>query len=160
MLDRKEILERAYHDCMAEMYANAQPPGDYDWYLEDAKAGRIGKDECVYERHYLSQEEFEHIRDKYMDAYGIKEHWRPDIEVLEDYLNNGGTKDKYIPERVDEDGFRHPGYRGYEKVKPIKEQIREIIINELGEGNVSEKIIFLFYGKVNSVCGKIFLRIY
>ena len=141
MLDRKEILERAYHDCMAEMYAKAQPPGDYDWYIEDVKAGRIGKDERVYERHYLSQEEFEHIRDKYMDAYGIKEHWHPNIEVLEDYLNNGGTKDKYIPERVDEDGFRHPGYRGYENVKPIKEQIREIIINELGEGNVSEKII-------------------
>ena len=137
MLDRKEILERAYTECMAEMYAKAQPSADYYQLLEDAKNGKIGKDEKVYERHYLSYEEFIHIRDKYIKAYGLQATWKSNIEVLEDYLINGGTKDKYIQSRTDEDGHYHPGYRGYEKVKPIKEQIENILNDAFASGEVS-----------------------
>lgn len=141
MLDRDQVIRKAYTECMAEMYAKAQPSADYYQLLEDAKNGKIGKDEKVYERHYLSYEEFIHIRDKYVKAYGLQATWKSNIEVLEDYLINGGTKDKYIHSRTDEDGHYHPGYRGYEKVKPIKEQICEIIYNELDDDNISEKII-------------------
>lgn len=137
MLDRKEILERAYHECMTEMYAKAQPSADFNQLLEDVKSGKISKDEKVYEQHYLSYEEFIHIRDKYIKAYGLQETWKSNIEVLEDYLNNGGTKDKYIESRTDEDGHYHPGYRGYEKVKPIKEQIEMILNSEFTSGEVS-----------------------
>jgi hypothetical protein len=119
---------------MAEMYAKAQPSADYYQLLEDAKNGKIGKDEKVYERHYLSYEEFIHIRDKYIKAYGLQATWKSNIEVLEDYLINGGTKDKYITSRTDEDGHYHPGYRGYEKVAPIATQIQEILkINEIND---------------------------
>lgn len=133
MLVRRTIIEKAYHDCMKEMYARAQPSCDYDQLLKDAEEGKIGKDERIYERYYLSQEEFLYIRDKYIKAYGLEKTWEPNIEVLEQYLKNGGTKNKWIPDRVDEDGFRHPGYKGYEKVLPIQEQIDNIIKEHFGE---------------------------
>jgi hypothetical protein len=41
------------------------------------------------------------------------------MELVKDYLINGGTKDKYIKE----EGY--PGYRGYEKVPPLKDFIGE-----------------------------------
>lgn len=127
MLDRKEILERAYHECMAEMYAKSQPSADYNQLLEDAKNGKIGKDERVYERYYLSHEEFKHILGKYKEAYNIKSHWIDDIEVLERYIKEGGSKDKYIESQTDEKGNYHPGYRSYEKVKPLKEQLSDVL---------------------------------
>jgi len=126
-LNREDIFRKAFHDCMKEMYAKSQPSADYDQLLEDYKSGKIGKDERVYERYYLSWDEFLYIRDKYAEAYGMTKTWIPNIEVLEQYLIEGGTKDKYIPEQIDENGFKHPGYRGYEKVAPLKDQIREIM---------------------------------
>lgn len=142
MLDRKEILERAYHECMVEMYAKSQPSVDFNQLLADAKAGKIGKDERVYERYYLSHAEFDHIRKKYIDAYNIKATWKSDIELLEQYLTDGGNRDKYIEAHTDEYGY-HPGYRGYESVKPIGEQIQDILKTELGDGHfeVGNKIL-------------------
>lgn len=131
MFDRDSVLDRAYHDCMREMYKRSQPSADYDQLIEDVKSGKIPKDTRIYERYYLSMDEFIYIRDKYMKAYGLKEHWRPNIEILERYLNEGGTKDKWIPERVDEDGFKHPGYRGYDKVPPIKKQITDFLMHNI-----------------------------
>lgn len=127
MLDRNEILEKAYHECMAEMYAKAQPSADYYQLLEDAKNGKIGKDERVYERYYLSQEEFKYILNKYKDAYNIKSHWKDDVEVIEKYIEEGGSKDKYIEAHTDKNGNYHPGYRSYEKVKPLKEQLFNVL---------------------------------
>ena len=127
MLDRKEIIKRAYHECMVEMYAKAQPSADYNQLLEDAKNGKIGKDERVYERYYLSHEEFKYILNKYKDAYNIKSHWKDDVEVIEKYIEEGGVKDKYIPSYTDENGNYHPGYRGYEDVAPLKKRISNII---------------------------------
>ncbi len=127
MLDRKEIINKAYHDCMVEMYAKAQPEADYDNLIEEYRTGKIGKDECIYDRHYLSMDEFLYIRDKYKEAYNMNPHWKDDIEVLEQYLNNGGLKDGYVPEQVDEDGFKHPGYRSAEDVPPLKEQFEKVM---------------------------------
>lgn len=126
-LNREDIFRKAFHDCMKEMYAKSQPSADYDQLLEDYKSGKIGKDERVYERYYLSWEEFLYIRDKYAEAYGMTKTWIPNIEVLEQYLTEGGTKDKYIHEQIDENGFKHSGYRGYEKVAPLKIQIHKIM---------------------------------
>jgi hypothetical protein len=127
MLDRKEIIKRAYHECMVEMYAKAQPSADYNQLLEDVKNGKIGKDERVYERYYLSQEEFKYILNKYKDAYNIKSHWKDDVEVIEKYIEEGGVKDKYIPSYEDENGNFHPGYRGYEDVAPLKDRLFDIL---------------------------------
>lgn len=131
IIERRDILERCFHDCMKEMYEKAQPSADYDQLIQDYIDGKIGKDETVYDRYYLSNEEFTYIKDKYKEAYRIKEEWRDNIEVLERYLNEGGSKDKYIPEQTDEDGFTHPGYRSYEKVPPLKEHIKNILDQHL-----------------------------
>lgn len=127
MLDRNEILEKAYHECIAEMYAKAQPSADYYQLLEDVKNGKIGKDERVYERYYLSNEEFKYILNKYKEAYNIKSHWKDDVEVVEKYIEKGGSKNKYIEAHTDKNGNYHPGYRSYEKVKPLKEQLFNVL---------------------------------
>ena len=155
MLDRNEILEKAYHECMAEMYAKSQPSVDYYQLLEDAKNGKIGKNEKVYERHYLSHEEFKHILEKYKNAYNIKSHWIDDVEVLEKYIKEGGSKDKYIEAHTDEYGY-HPGYRSYEKVAPLREQLSKIFYksdfytgSEMDED--SEELIDNLYSKITDI---------
>lgn len=139
MLTREEIFKKAYHDCMQEMYAKSQPIADYDNLLEEYKSGKIGENECVYDRHYLSREEFDYIRNKYKDAYNIRRTWVPNIEFLEGLLKDGGLKDKYIDGYTDEFGNHHPGYRSSEEVKPIKEQIEEII-KEFDSSEVSKEL--------------------
>lgn len=132
MLDRDVIIKRAIDECFEEMYLKAQPSANYKEMIENVKSGEIQDSESnpVYERHYLSQEEFEYIRNKYVEAYGFKPHWREDIEMLEEYLNKGGNKDFFVPTTMEEDGSIHPGYRSYEKVKPLKEQLADIIKND------------------------------
>ena len=129
MLDREEVLSKAAQDCYREMFAKAQPMADWDCLNAEYKAGKIDeeKDAPVYDRHYLSHEEFVYILDKYMKAYHIESDWNDYVEIVERYLNEGGTKDKYIEACTDENGNYHPGYRGYEDVPPLKEHIRKVI---------------------------------
>ena len=126
MEDRKTILAKAVDECLREMYARSQPMADYDNIVEEYRTGKIKKDECVYDRHYLSQDEYKYVVEKYVYKYNIKSHWKDDIGVLEEYLSKGGHKDKYIKDWEDEHGH-HPGYRSYEDVPPLKKQILAII---------------------------------
>ena len=128
MLDREDVLCKAYEDCIREMFAKAQPMADFDNIIEEVKAGKIDeeKDGPIYNRHYLSYEEYMYILNKYMDAYRIQSEWKDDIEILEDYLNKGGHKDKYIEDWEDEYGH-HPGYRSYEEVPPLKKLISNVL---------------------------------
>lgn len=127
-IDRDSILLEAVENCYREMFAKAQPEANWDNLIAEYKAGKIDekKDGPIYDRHYLSCKEYTYIIDKYLKAYRIESEWKDDIEVLEDYLKNGGSKDKYIEAHDDEYGY-HPGYRGYEKVAPLKEHIKNII---------------------------------
>ncbi len=140
ILDRELVLSKAVDDCRREMFAKAQPSADYDNLIAEYKAGKIDeeKDGPVYNRHYLSMEEYIYILDKYLDAYRIKSEWKEDVGVVEEYLKEGGSKDKYIDEHTDENGDWHPGYRGYEKVKPIKEQILYELYKWLDNDNQCE----------------------
>ena len=140
MIDRNKILDEAFERCMEEMYLRSQPSASYKELVEGVKNGTIedSKANPIYNRYYLSHEEFKYVLDKYIKAYRIQEEWHSNIELLEKYLNGGGTKDKWIPERVDEDGFKHPGYRGYEAVPPIKTQISEVLKKYVGETNCEE----------------------
>lgn len=126
-ITRDDVLSRAVTECYREMFAKAQPEADYDNLLEEYRQGKIDedKDGPVYNRHYLSYEEYIYIMNKYIDAYKIASEWKSDVEVVEEYLNEGGSKDKYIEEYTDEYGNYHPGHRGYEKVPAIKDQIKE-----------------------------------
>ena len=135
MLDREEVLCKAYEDCIREMFAKAQPSADFDNIIEEYKAGKIDekKDGPIYDRHYLSAEEYQYILDKYMKAYRIESEWKENVEVVEEYLNKGGHKDKYIEDWEDEHGH-HPGYRSYEDVPPLK----RLILNVLQKYSESE----------------------
>ena len=127
-INREDILIEAVENCYREMFAKAQPEADWDNLIEEYKAGKIDedKDGPVYNRHYLSYEEYTYIIDKYLKAYRIESEWREDVEVVEEYLKEGGSKDKYFESYEDENGY-HPAYRGYEKVAPLKEHIKNII---------------------------------
>ena len=150
MLDREEILVKAIEDCFREMFAKAQPMADWDNLIAEYKAGKIDekKDGPVYDRHYLSQEEYIYILNKYLEAYHIGSEWKEDIELLEDYLKNGGSKDKYIDSYTDENGNYHSGYRGYEKVAPLKEHIENILYKYIDTEEETS-------GAVNAITNKV-----
>lgn len=144
MLEREDILVKAMEDCYREMFTKAQPAADWDNLIAEYKAGKIDedKDGPVYNRHYLSADEYNYILNKYMDAYRIKTEWNEDIEILEEYLNEGGSRDKYIPAETDEDGNYHPGHSGFERVLPLKEQFMNIIKNYyIGYENTQAEIV-------------------
>jgi hypothetical protein len=138
MLDRDKIIDEAIHKCMTEMYAKAQPMADYDNLIEEYNSGKIGKDERVYERHYLSTEEFKYILNKYIEAYGFKEKWKEYVEIVEQYLTEGGLKDKYIKAEIDENGHKHSGYRSTENVPSIKKQIFECLSKNIEADKVED----------------------
>lgn len=129
MFEREDVLSKALMDCIKEMFAKAQPPADFDNLIAEKKAGKIDedKDGPVYDRHYLSYEEFNYILDKYKKAYRIASEWKEDIDILEEYLVQGGSKDKYVESYTDEDGTFHSAHHSYEKVKPLKDQIFEYL---------------------------------
>lgn len=133
MISREKVLKQAIDGCMKEMYLKAQPSIDYDELIEKIKSGEI-KDSAenpVYKRHYLSHKEFSYIKDKWATAYNLRTEWTSNIELLESYLKDGGTKDKYIPSRLDKNGNYYPGYRGYEKVSPLLEQFNAVLDKDL-----------------------------
>lgn len=137
---RDKVIEQAFHDCMKEMYAKAQPSLDYDLATEQIKSGEMvdTKEDPVYGRHYLSHDEFKYILDKYIDGYNIKSKWLDYVGMVEKYLTKGGTKDKYIERDGD-----NPGYRGYEEVAPIREQIQNILKESTGNDSdeLTNKIV-------------------
>lgn len=137
-VNKETIMSRAIHDCMKEMYEKAQPIADWDNLIAEYKAGKIGKDERVFERHYLSHEEFKYILDKYVRAYRFENKWREYVNIVRDYLTKGGLKDKYIPDHTDEDGNSHPAYRSTEQVPPIKNRIAQLLYNEFHLENANE----------------------
>lgn len=142
MLDRDSIMQKAINECYEEMYHRAQPSADYKELIEKVKSGELqdSYEDPIYNRHYLSQEEFQYIRDKYKDAYGFKSHWNSDIELLESYLLNGGSKDKFIPTTMDDTGYIKPGYRSYETVQPLVKQLRDIIQDDSKTKTVIETV--------------------
>lgn len=146
MLDRDIIIKRAIDECMEEMYQKAQPSASYKELVEKVKAKDIhdSHEDPIYDRYYLSLKEFDYIKNKYSEAYGFKPHWKEDIEVLEEYLKKGGNKDKYIPTTMEEGGSIHPGYRSYEKVKPLRSQIHELIADE----DVANKVTDLVFNTI------------
>ena len=131
--NRRDMIEKAIIDCLDEMYRNSQPSITWKEIEEQAKAN---PNRSIWQEHYLPKHLYDRIQEKYMQIYRIGNEWNSNIELLEDYLINGGTKDKYIDAHTDEYGY-HPGYRDYEKVPAIKEQIEKILNEELASGELS-----------------------
>lgn len=98
LITRRDIMQEAYNACMREMYAKAQPSADYDAIVAGVKDGTIqdSDKDPVYARHYLSQEEFKHILNKYIKAYGMEKKWDSYVGIIETYLKGGGHRNIYV----------------------------------------------------------------
>lgn len=142
MLDKNEILKKAYIECLTEMYEKAQPSVDFQQLMKDAEDGKIGKDELVYERYYLSSEEFKYILDKYVNAYRLEDQWITNIELLETYLKEGGLEDIYVEKHTDEKGIQHGGYRSAKEVKSLEKQFIKLF-EEQFSGMSSDEYKFM-----------------
>lgn len=130
IVTRHDVLIEALNNCYTEMYKKAQPSADWKTICEEfAKEDEeTQKKYPLYSRYFLSQDDTREIEDAYIQNYKIENRLPDHIELLYEYMENGGTRDKYIPEHTDEHGY-HPGYRGYEKVVPVK----DALIEALGE---------------------------
>ena len=134
--DRRDMIDKAVIDCLDEMYRKSQPSITWDEVQEQAKEN---PERRIWQEHYLSTKQYEEIQDKYMDMYRIGNEWNSNVSLVEEYLTKGGTKDKYIDAYTDEYGY-HPGYRGYENVAAIANQIEKILLEQLEPGNRTETL--------------------
>lgn len=126
MLDRTEIIRRAIDECLTEMYAKAQPSADWHEYVRKAERGEIGKDELIYERHYLCESQLNYIVNKYKKAYRFVNEWESNIDFLIKCLKESGLKDCWIDSP---DG----GYRSAEKTPTLNDLIGEDNANKVLE---------------------------
>ena len=94
MITRQDILEQAVHKCLAEMYKWAQPSIDIDKLIKSGY--KDTRENPLYERHYLSYDNYKYIVDRFIEAYGMTDKWDDTFDLIYKYLIEGGLKDKYI----------------------------------------------------------------
>ena len=128
-MTRKCILERAVEECLDEMYRKSQPSITWEEVLKGHEEGKYSENNTVIDQHYLSQDEYTDIKERYMHMYNIHNDWKDNADLMIDYLEKGGTKDKYIPAITDETGY-HPGHRGYEKTPKLIDALKEFLSEE------------------------------
>ena len=125
---RQTIMMNAISDCLNEMYSQSQPPTTWDAILEGHKNGTYNENNSPIEQHYLSTDEYISIKEKYLEAYHIKSEWNDDVQLVFDYLYEGGTKDVYI-----KDEETQYCRRGYEKTPKLIDALTELIGKEHAE---------------------------
>ena len=128
-LSKDDILWEIRQRCIKEMYAKAQPSIDYDEvYVYYKLCKEEGKEpEQIFKRYYLSQEEFKYIEEKYLELFNLINPFQSHCDILIRDLRDGCHKDKYIKERVDEEGFKYPGYMGFEDVPNLEAQMTKYL---------------------------------
>lgn len=137
MLTRDKIISKAYTDCMEELYQKSQPPASYIDYVNRYRIGELTDKDHVHDHHFLSQEEYEYIIDKYVYAYGMTQKWKDYVDTVVAYLDKDAIKDKQIEEYEDEYGH-HPAHRGYEKLPDIKTVIETYLTTNAGKTNAEK----------------------
>lgn len=143
-ITRRDIIVEAIEKCLAEMYKYAQPPvTNLKEALENfsKEPKELQRKYPFYSRYYISQEEHNEFIEMYLNAYNIINPFKDHMDTLREYLEKGGSKDKYIEAYTDEYGY-HPGYRGYEKVPPIAVHIEKLIMDHPSmKDNIMDEII-------------------
>ena len=96
MLDRKEILKEAIDKCLIEMYEKSQPSVNLQEYIKQKEQGVLDESITpVHDRHYLSQNEFLYILNKYKEAYRCINEWKSNIDFLIQCFKEGGYRTIY-----------------------------------------------------------------
>lgn len=137
---RRVMLERAYHECLAEMYRHAQPPLDYVEVLEKIRDGQFADDDNdpLYKHHYLSDQDAKDIFDGYVMAYRLNNEWISSIDLLLNDMRHGCVADKYFDPKTDADGnVTETGYRGYEELPPLVDMLKEVVG---GDGDKAKEV--------------------
>lgn len=111
---RKELFDQIIRDCLNEIYMAAQPSITFDEL--EILASRMPDQNLIY-KFYISEEELKDIKESYIYAYNIRESWNDNVDLVLDYLINGGTKDSYV---TSSEGYL---YRGYEKTPKLADVI-------------------------------------
>lgn len=145
-MTRRDIIEKATIECLDEMYRQSQPSITWDEVIEQS---RQDKDRHIWREHYLPQHLYMKIMEKYMYAYRIQDEWTGNVRVIEEYLEKGGTKDKYIAAYTDSTGY-HPGHRGYEKVESIAVQFQKKLkeMNVLHSSSIAITLSDLLFSNI------------
>lgn len=93
------VLEKIIEECLNTMFVLSQPS------ITLNELRKIGKNmskedhekEPLFERHYLPMKLYSEIIDHYLDVYHLKSEWNEDVNVIKDYLSNGG----YTTQKID-----------------------------------------------------------
>lgn len=134
MMDLKsQILNEAIEACLREMYRCSQPSADYNKLKEEAKEyPEEEKAFPTFKRHYLSNEQFKYILNKYAKAYHLIPEWKNDIETIKYDFETGCYKEEYKKDSYGEMSSEYvattPLYEriGVENTKKVLEMIDEI----------------------------------
>ena len=131
----EQLRDEAVIKCLNELYEASQPSITF----EDLK-----KDPDGYRHHYLSQDAQNSIIEKYIEAYGLESNFIEHCDLLISDATNGYSIDKYIkPE-----GNR-PGYRSYDKMPSLSEQIGEEAFKKVIEFLENRKDFYRFDRKAD-----------
>ena len=88
-------MNEAIEACLCEMYRCSQPSADYDKLKEEAKEHPEEEKEFpTFKRHYLSNEQFKYILNKYAKAYHLIPEWKNNIDTIKDDFKTGSRKEK------------------------------------------------------------------
>lgn len=97
--------------------------------------------ECIgprpYEFYYLPREVMNEICDSYVHSYRIdaQQNLLDIINILKHYCKEP-IKDKYIEGYTEENGFHHPGHRGYEHPDNLQKEVNKLLIG-IDETNIA-----------------------
>lgn len=126
-ISRRKVLERAVDECLVEMCMKSQPSDSYEVLCDEYELGKIKREDKVYDRYYLSREEYDYIKEKYKDAYNIRNTWRGNCDLIIRDLSEGGYADGSVE---DENGLKT---RTIEKIAPISDSIGEDALGKVIE---------------------------
>lgn len=92
MIEKNEILSRAIHECLCDMYKFSQPYLDFNEYYHKIVNKEINAEDFWYKKYYLSEENYKLIEEHYLYIYNLKSNWKDFSQLCIDFLKNGGNK--------------------------------------------------------------------
>lgn len=116
---RSEILTEAAERCLDIMYRLSQPSITLEELKAEGKAmTQEERDSArMYERHYLPEQVFKEIEEYVMDAYHIKSGFHDHMDLVRQYIAEGGMKSVY------KDDGNGSMCRSYDTTPPLSEVI-------------------------------------
>lgn len=143
MKTREELINAAVVECLNMLYKYSIPSLSFDELQAQVEAKK-DYDKDYFMHHYLPQDLYEEIINRFRHLYGIEGKWKSYCDIISEYLFNGGLKDVY---KKDENGLSH---RDSEKTPALSEVIGEENANKVKELLNDCKHFYRFDYKVDS----------